>query len=92
MLGLLYRRIYSCTNPDALEQLYLSLVRPHLEYPCQIWDQHLVKDKNLLEGVQKFGLGPAAHQWDSNYQDLLELFQISTLEVRRIELKTWPIV
>ena len=48
---------------------------------------YLVKDKNLLEGVQKFGLRLAAHQWDSNYQDLLELFQVSTLEERRIELK-----
>ena len=87
VLGLLYRRFYSCTNPDALKQLYLSLVRPHLEYACQIWDPHLAKDKNLLEGVQKFGLRLAAHQWDSNYQDLLELFQVSTLEERRIELK-----
>ena len=87
ILGLLYRRFYSCSGPDALKQLYLSLVRPHLEYVCQIWDPHLVKDKKNLEDVQKFGLRLAAHQWDSNYQDLLELFQLPTLEERRLELK-----
>ena len=87
VLGLLYRRFYSSTNPDALKQLYLSLVRPHLEYGCQVWDPHLVKDKMDLEGVQKFALRLAAHQWDRNYQDLLELFQVPSLEERRLELK-----
>ena len=74
ILGLLYRRFYSCTSSDALKQLYLSLVRPHLEYACQIWDPHLVKDKKSLEGVQKFDLRLAAHSWDCSYEDLLELF------------------
>ena len=87
ILGLLYRRFYSYTNPDALKQLYLSLVRPHLEYACQIWDPHLIKDKKSLEGVQKFGLKLAAHQWDCSYEDLLELFQLPTLEERRLQLK-----
>ena len=87
VLGLLYRRFYSSTNPDALKQLYLSLVRPHLEYGCQVWDPHLVKDKMDLEGVQKFALRLAAHQWDRNYQDLLELFQVPSLEERRLKLK-----
>ena len=71
ILGLLYRRFYSCTSPDALKQLYLSLVRPHLEYACQIWDSHLIKDKKNLEGVQKFGLKLASHQWDCSCEDLL---------------------
>ena len=87
ILGLLYRRFCSCTSPDALKQLYLSLVRPHLEYACQIWDPHLIKDKKSLEGVQKFGLKLAAHQWDCSYEDLLELFQLPTLEERRLQLK-----
>ena len=40
-----------------------------------------------LEDVQKFGLRLAAHQWDLNYQDLLDLFQLPTLEECRLELK-----
>ena len=40
ILGLIYRRFYSSANQDTLRQLYISLVRPHLEYslgpsPCQ---------------------------------------------------------
>ena len=46
-----------------------------------------IKDKKNLEDVQKFGLRLAVHQWDSNCQDLLELFQLPTLEEHRLELK-----
>ncbi len=87
VLGLLYRRFYSYTGPDALKQMYVSLVRPRLEYACQIWDPHLVTDKKNLEDVQKFGLRLAAHQWDCSYQDLLEAFELPLLEERRLELK-----
>jgi hypothetical protein len=31
---------------ESLKQLYVSLVRPHLKYACQVWDPHLVKDKD----------------------------------------------
>ena len=27
-----------CRQSDVLEELYISLVRPHLEYGCVIWD------------------------------------------------------
>ena len=53
ILGLLYRRFSHDTEPHALLQLYLSLVRPHLEYGSQVWDPHLQKDINQLERMQK---------------------------------------
>ena len=55
ILGLLYRRFYANTNQETLKQLYLSHVRLHLDYACQVWDPHLVKDKQTLENIQKFG-------------------------------------
>ena len=64
-----------------------SLVRPHLEYACPVWDPHLIKDKKLLEDVQKFGCKLAAHQWDSGYQELLDLFELPSLEQQRLHLK-----
>ena len=33
-----------------------SLVRPQTEYACAVWDPHLSKDVQALEGMQKFGL------------------------------------
>ena len=88
ILGLLYTRFYNFVGDrDTLKQLYLSLVRPHLEYACPVWDPHTVKDQTLLENVQKFALRMASKQWDSGYQDLLDLENIASLADRRLELK-----
>ena len=45
ILGLIYRRFYGNADQDTIKQLYISLVRPHLEYGSQVWDPHLAKDK-----------------------------------------------
>jgi hypothetical protein len=41
----------------------------------------------MLEDVQKFGCKLAAHQWDSGYQELLDLFELPSFEDRRLHLK-----
>ena len=56
ILGLLYRRFYQHSNSRSLQQLYVTLVRPRLDYTAQVWDPHLRRDINLLKGVQKFAL------------------------------------
>ena len=55
ILRLIYRQFYSSANQDTLRQLYVLLVSPHLEYSWQVLDPHFVKDKKMLEDVQKFG-------------------------------------
>ena len=87
ILGLLYWRFSRDTEPHALLQLYLSLVRPHLEYRSQVWDPHLQRDINQLESVQKFGLRVCAKQWDLSYNELLSNFDVPTLNDRRLYLK-----
>ena len=54
ILGLLYRRFYNNAPGSALLQLYISLVRPHLDYASAIWSPYLSKDKTELENVPKF--------------------------------------
>ena len=83
ILGLLYRHFSSWSPPEALLQLYKSLVRPHLEYASQVWNPHLVKDIDQLENIQKFALKICFKQWDSSYSDLLQSSNLPTLANRR---------
>ena len=83
ILGLLYRRFYNA-SAGTLCQLYLSLVRP---YASPVWSPHLAKDKELIEGVQKFALRIASKNWTMTYHDLLNDFNLPTLETRRCEAR-----
>ena len=87
ILGLLYRQFYMDSPADTLKQLYLSLVRPHLEYAAQLWDPYAQRDIYKLESVQKFALKLVTHQWDSSYDELLSLVNVPKLSVRRQNFK-----
>lgn len=87
ILGLIYRRFYGYADSDTIKQLYVSIVRPHLEYGSQVWDPHLSKDKSALENVQKFACRIASAQWDASYDDLLEFFELQSLQERRLHAK-----
>ena len=87
ILGLIYRRFYGSADRDTIKQLYISLVRPHLEYGSQVWDPHLARDKTSLENVQKFACRIASARWDAGYEDLLKLFELQPLQERRLHAK-----
>ena len=73
-------------------QLYISLVRPHLEYASQVWDPYLQGDFDRLEAVQKFALRLISQPWDSGYDELLSITNIPRLDERRLHLKLFKIV
>ena len=87
ILGLLYGRFYNNAPSNSLVQLYLSLVRLHLDYASAIWSPHVKKDKIALENVQKFACRMATRSWDSSYQDLLDFVDLPSLECRRLETR-----
>ena len=87
LIGLVYRRFYGNMDNEGLLQLYITMVRPHLEYAAQVWDPHLVKNIEKLEKVQKFALRMCLHQWDCGYNDLLDKAGLPTLRNRRMFLK-----
>ena len=52
LLGLIKRSV-GTTNVNVFSTLYLSLVRPILEYAVPVWCPYLVKDIRALESIQR---------------------------------------
>ena len=52
MLGMIKRSVID-RSTETIISLYKSLVRPHLEYCCQIWSPYYKKDIKLIEGIQR---------------------------------------
>ncbi len=52
MLGFINRN-FSFKNKDVILPLYISLVRPQLEYAVQFWSPRHAKDTAKLEAVQR---------------------------------------
>ena len=86
LVGTLYRKFSLYPNPYTMARLYVSQIRPHLEYGAQVCHPHLATDTAALEKVQKFALRICSRSWSSSYGDLLELFKLQSLEHRRIYL------
>ena len=63
---------------------YKSLVRPHLEYCCQVWSPYLSKDINLIEGVQRRGTKLIKYIRHLSYDERLENLGLSRLTTKRV--------
>ena len=84
IIGLLYRRYYHHCDSSVLVRLYTSLVRPHMEYASSVWNPHHLHDIDRMESVQKFALRMCSKHWDAGYSELLNAFELSSLENRRL--------
>lgn len=87
ILGMLYRQYYHNVDCNTMRCLYLSLVRPHLEYGCSVWDPHTQKDIQALERVQKFACKMATQNWNAGCDELNDLVNLPSLQHRRLQLK-----
>ena len=62
LVGLLHHLFSTYSSPNTLVKLYISFIRPHLEYAIAIWDPYLIKDVTELEDIQKFALRVCMYQ------------------------------
>ena len=72
------------SSQGTLLQLYLSFVHPIGE---SVWNTHYACHIQALEKVRRFALRMSAKLWDHDYNKLLLLFGLPTLESRRKILK-----
>ena len=82
LIGLLYRCFYQNSNPSTLLKLYLSFIRPHLEYSSGVWSPHL---KGEVEKVQKYALKVCMKSWDASYADLLSMTSLPSMQCRHLQ-------
>ena len=60
-----------------------TYVRPHLEYCIQAWNPWLIKDKEILEKVQKRAISMTSGLSGSTYEEKLRKVGLTSLEERR---------
>ena len=71
LVDMLFQKFYCHTDSHSLLKLYLSTVRPHLEYASSVWDPYLKKNIDATEHVKKFAFEVCLKDWHSNYDTLL---------------------
>ena len=74
----------SYIDKDSLLVLYKSFVRPYLEYCVQARSYFLVKDKNILEKMQRRATKLVPELQYMLYEDRLSSLGLTTLEDRHI--------
>ena len=84
------RRVMYGSSPIAKAIAYKSLIRPHLEYACQVWSPYTNKNINLLESVQHRALrwiyskwNPLLCTWTQSSDECIAKLKWPTLEKRR---------
>lgn len=83
ILGLINRTI-EYRETTILLRLYKSLVRPHLEYCVPAWSPHYVKDKVLIEKIQRRFSRMIPSIRKLSYEDRLKELGLWSLEDRRV--------
>ena len=86
-IGMIYRRFYQNSSKETLLQLYVSLIRPCLEYAAPVWDPSLQILTQAVEKVQGFAMKMCLKNWSGSYDELLRDSKLPTLKDRRLLLK-----
>ena len=85
-LGFLQRNISSCSRTTKA-RAFNSLVRPHLEYSCTLWDPYTQEQITQLDKVQHRGARFVFNDYDytSSPAKMISKLKWESLQVRRME-------
>ena len=83
ILGLI-RRFFVHLDSPLMKKLYISMVRPHLEYGNVIWHPQFKKDREILENVQHRAtkLVPSLSKY--SYEERLRQMDLPSLSYKRL--------
>ena len=76
-------RVFRTREMQPMLTLFKSLVRPQLEYCCQLWSPNNLGNVRLLEGVQRSYTAKITSISHLNYWQRPERLQLQSLERRR---------
>ena len=74
---------FSYFDAELLRLLYVSLVRPHLEFAVPVWNPYLKKDIEKLEDIQNKATRLVPTLKKKEYEFRLTKLGLTTLETRR---------
>ena len=88
MTGII-KRNFKFMGDQVFLNLYKTLVRPHLEYSCVVWDPitlSMLRDQRLVEGVQRRAtkLKLTSNMQSLNYEQRLVNLGLPSLQYRRM--------
>ncbi len=83
MLALL-RRTFQFMDKETFPQLYMALVREHLETQSSVWCPHKKKYIDSLEKVQRRSTRMLPGMAEKYYEERLKILKIPTLTYRRL--------
>ena len=82
IMGLI-RRSFSFLDKDFFKKLYVTFVRPHVEYAQPVWAPHLKKYVDMLEKVQMRATKLVDGFANMSYEERLRELDLPTLVYRR---------
>ena len=77
------RKTFDHMDANIFCNIFGGLVRPHLEYAAPVWSPHTIKQKEIIENVQRRATKLVLGLSELSYPDRLRKLKLPTLAYRR---------